>query len=237
MNIYIDESGSINNHSKHERYFVIALVHIINKKKVERTYKRFVASNIERLKELDKVKINPSGVILREGGKMFESGKFRELKGAQFDREMKEKFVECFTNCGGFEIYYIRLNNPKLTDGLCSDIATAFNYPLKMALEYFINKGYLPKEECHLQLDERNEKTNKKYFLEQYINTEFIARGITNQKVHVTYFDSSANKMIQIADVFANLYYSHLITNKYTKELDMLKKAGILKFVFKFPLS
>lgn len=237
MNIYIDESGSINNHSEHEKHFVIALVRTIDRNKVLRTYKRFVSANIKQLKELDQAKIGSNGKILREGGKMFTQGNFKELKGAQFNREMKVRFVEYFAKSGGFEIYYIQLNNPKLTDALCNDIATAFNYPLKIALEYFINNKYLPKEELHLQLDERNEKTNKKYFLEQYLNTEFKARNVMTHEIDVTYFDSSQNKMIQVADVFANLFYSHLVTEQYGDQIDLLKRAGILKATFRFPLS
>ncbi len=64
MHIYIDESGSINNHSNYERYFVIALIKIIDKKKVTKAYKRFVSSNAERLKELDKDKFDDDGNIL-----------------------------------------------------------------------------------------------------------------------------------------------------------------------------
>lgn len=55
MNIYIDESGSINNHSSHEKYFVIALIKVNDKKKVEKAYKRFVSNNIARLKNLMRI--------------------------------------------------------------------------------------------------------------------------------------------------------------------------------------
>jgi len=236
MNIYIDESGSINNHSNHERYFVIALINITDKKKVTKAYKRFVSGNTDRLKELDKDKFDNDGNMLREGGKMFCGDTFKELKGAQFDREMKIKFAEHFIRYGGLEVYYIQLDNAKLSDGICDDIATAFNYPLKLALEYFIKNGFIAKEDIFLQLDERNEKTNKKYFLQQYLNTELRAKGITNGKFEVTYFDSSNNKFIQIADVFANLYYSELMTRKYSNVFAKIKSGKILKFIFKFPL-
>ena len=105
-----------------------------------------------------------------------------------------------------------------------------------MAIEYFINKGYLSKEEIHLQLDERNEKTNKKFFLQQYLNTELKAKGVLNNNIDVTYFDSANNKFVQVADVFANLYYSNLMVGKYNDHIRKLKEKGILKFVFKFPL-
>ena len=95
MIIYIDESGSINNHMPNNRYFIIALVRAINKESLKKAYKRFVSSNFDRLLELDQDKLHPrTGKVIKEGGKMFKDGKFRELKGSQFDREMKQKFIE-----------------------------------------------------------------------------------------------------------------------------------------------
>lgn len=68
MNIYIDESGSITKkYANKYPYFVIALIHVKDKEKLKRVYKRFVSSRMKRLKELD------------EGEKMFKNGEFREL--------------------------------------------------------------------------------------------------------------------------------------------------------------
>lgn len=236
MNIYIDESGSINNHSPNNKYFVIALIHATNKDSVKRAYKRFVSSNHERLLELDQDKLHPkTGVILKEGGKMFSNGVFHELKGSQFDKDMKKKFVEFFSRKQTFEIYLIKISNSKLTDEFCQNTARVFNYCLKLALEFFIRKNFLPNEDCSLQLDERNEKTETKYFLENYLNTELSMNGTTTGKFDVSYFDSANNNLIQIADVFANLYFSHLQTGGYDEEIQMLKDAGILKYIFEFP--
>nr|WP_288664660.1 DUF3800 domain-containing protein [uncultured Anaerostipes sp.] len=71
--------------------------------------------------------------------------------------------------------------------------------------------------------------------MENYLNTELSMNGTTDKKFDVTYYDSSDNNLIQIADVFANLYYSHLQTGGYKNELKKLEEAGILKFVFTFP--
>jgi hypothetical protein len=106
---------------------------------------------------------------------------------------------------------------------------------MKLALEFLIRKGYLPNEDCHLHLDERNEKTETKFFLENYLNTELSMNGTASGKFSVTYYDSSDNNLIQIADIFANLYYSHLQTGGYADEIKKLEDAGILKFVFEFP--
>ena len=237
MNIYIDESGSINNTtSSRKPYFVIALVHVTEKNKLQRTYKRFVSSNFERLKELDKDRVDSRGKILREGGKMFDGDTFKELKGTQFDPEMKRKFLEFFSRKPYFEVFYIRISNAKITDRFCENTARCFNYTLRLALNYFITNGLLPNEECHLQLDERNEKTETKYFLENYLNTELALGSSCNGPFKVSYFDSSNNHMIQIADVFSNWYYSHLFSDEYSAEFDKLKEQGIIKFIFEFPL-
>lgn len=218
------------------RYFIIALVRAINKESLKKAYKRFVSSNFDRLLELDQDKLHPrTGKVIKEGGKMFKDGKFRELKGSQFDREMKQKFIEFFSRKQSYEIYYIKIANEKLTDSFCENTARVFNYSLKLAIEYFINKKFLPNEDCSLQLDERNEKTEAKYFLENYLNTELSMNGTAAGKFDVGYFDSADNCIIQIADVFANLYYSQMQTGGYDDEIQKLKEAGILKFEFEFP--
>lgn len=237
MIIYVDESGSINNHMPNNKYFVVALIRVTNKESLKKAYKRFVSSNYESLRELDKDKVNQkTGVVVKEGGKMFLNGSFKELKGSQFDKKMKQKFVDFFSKKQTFEIYYVKIANEKLTDQFCTNKARVFNYTLKLAMEYFITKGYLPDEDCTLQLDERNEKTEAKYFLENYLNTELSMNGTTTSKFEVEYFDSSDNKLIQVADVFANLFYSHLQTGAYEEEFANLKNKGILKFIFEFPI-
>ena len=133
MIIYIDESGSINNHMPNNKYFVVALIRVTNKESLKKAYKRFVSSNYESLKELDKDKVNQNtGVVVKEGGKMFLNGSFKELKGSQFDKEMKQKFVDFFSKRQTFEIYYIKIANEKLTDQFCTNKARVFNYTLKL---------------------------------------------------------------------------------------------------------
>ena len=217
--------------------FVIALVRVTDRKRVRRAYKRFVSANLSRLKELDIDKKNEKGKVVRKGNKMFNNEKFIELKGSHFDRDMKKDFVNYFSSVHGFEIYYIKINNKELTDDICKDVSTVFNYTLKKALEFFINHRYLPSEHCNLQLDERNEKTDKKHFLEQYLNTEFVGGGTEDCSFSVSYFDSSQNRLVQVADVFANFFYSYLVTGQYNEQIDMLKDKGIIKFIFEFPLD
>ncbi len=236
MYIYFDESGSINNHLPKNQYFIISLVHVLDHKVLNRAYKRFVASRKNKLLELDQDKVSPkSGKVFKRGGKMFVKGTFKELKGSQFDKAMKQDFVEFFSQKPTFEIFYIKINNEKLTNRLCNNTAHVFNYTIKQALAYFIQNGDLPNEDCFLELDERNEKAESRHFLEDYLNTELLMNDISDGKFHVKYFESSKNNLIQIADVFANLYYSHLKTGGYDKEIQKLKDCGMIKKVYEFP--
>lgn len=225
MNIYGDESGSINNMStKRNPCFVICLVRALDSKKLKKVYKRFVSANFERLRTLDK-----------DHGKMFKNDKFCELKGSCFDKVMKQMFVDFFSRSQLFELYYIVTDNARLTNSFCANTSRGYNYLMCKALACFRNKGLLPDESCTLQLDERNERTETKYFLQNYLNTELVTTEIFSNDFEVQYFDSAQNCCIQIADVFSNVMYSHLRTHKYTKEIEHLKKTGILKFVFDFP--
>lgn len=81
MTFYIDESGSINNHLSHNKHFVIALVRVLNKKSLKRSYKRFVSSNYDRLLELDKDKYHPkTGKLIKKAAKCFLMKLLKNLK-------------------------------------------------------------------------------------------------------------------------------------------------------------
>lgn len=225
MNIYVDESGSINNQLPVGKDFIIALIVPTDKKSLTKAYKRFISSNHDELKRLD------------NNEKMFFNNKFKELKGSQFDRKMKKKFVKFFAKEKRFELYYVHVKNSKLNDNICENTARAFNYILKLAVQYFITKKLFLDEDYNFQLDERNEKTETRYFLENYLISELTLGNVTDKKFSVKYYDSSNNKIIQIADVLANIYYSNTLNGEYEEEIDLLKRNGILKFTFEFPLS
>ncbi len=234
MNLYIDESGSINNNLKTP--FVIAVVNVLDFKKLNTVIRRFVTSRFDKLKELDKDFYNKDGKLTKTGNQMFLNGKFKELKGSQFDRETKQDFVEFITKKKYFELYFIKIENNLLTDKICENTARAFNYTLKLALSYFISHKLIDDEDCLIQLDERNERTDARFFLENYLNTELCLNNITEKHFAVRYLDSAENPFIQLADVFANIYYSHLNTQSYETEMQKLRQRGILRANFSFPV-
>lgn len=233
MNLYIDESGSINN--KLNSPFVIAIINVLDYRKFNTVIKRFITSRFDKLKDLDNDFYNKDGKLMKRGNQMFKNGKFKELKGSQFDRDMKQDFVEFITKKKYFDLYFIKIDNKLLTDKICENTARAFNYTLKLALSYFISQKYIDDEDCLIQLDERNERTDARFFLENYLNTELCLNGVTENHFTVRYLDSSVNPFIQIADVFANIYYSQLNTHGYDNEMYKLKERNILKAVFSFP--
>ena len=223
LNIYIDESGSINNNLDNE-FFIITIVVPCSTHSLRRSYKNFVSARLKILQQLDR------------HNKMFLNNAFHELKGSCFNRKMKQDFVNFFSQKSNFMLFYIIANNERLETPFCSNPSRAFNYLLKIGLEYFIKQGYISSENHVLQLDERNERTESKYFLEDYLNTELSLTGVNKGGLQVKYFDSANNRLIQIADVLSNLMYSHLKTQAYGEEIKTLKKANILKFIFQFPL-
>lgn len=122
-NLYIDESGSMTcEYCDKIPYFVIAIIRVKNKDKLKRVYKRFISKNIERLRELDTT------------NKMFTNNTFIELKGSCFDYQMKNKFIEYFCKNNYFEIFYIRIENKRITT-LYKNTARAFNYVFEKFFE------------------------------------------------------------------------------------------------------
>ena len=236
MKIYIDESGNVNNHSRllANSHFVVAMVRVLDEKGLKRSYERFVSSNKEELKKLDKPKMDrKKQVVVEQRGAMFNCDEFVELKGNEFDLPMKNKFIDFFSQKNNFEVYYIVLDNKKLSNTFCNNKARAFNYSLKLALTHFIKQRLLPSEECELIIDERNVSPKSIDDLETYLNKRI---KLKNGRFSVSYHDSKNVEFIQIADVFANILYSNMITDNYHKRLEVLKSTGQIKAYFIFPL-
>ena len=240
VNFYIDESGSMNNtNTINNPVFVIGIVVPKKPEKLRRVFRRFISSNIDELRELDnaKRKKDSEGNYL-ERGKMFdENGKFMELKGVCLTRDFKMKFIEYFCKNNLFEVYYVKIDNAKIKYGLYDNKARAFNYVLRLALNYYIRQGFIPVDDYTFQIDERNEKTNSVHFLQEYLNTElFYANGIYEHCINVSYFDSATNSIIQIADMFSNIMYSNCRNGQYKETIEKLKAEGYIKAVYEFPV-
>lgn len=227
MNIYIDESGSMTDTitNINNRYFIIAILLVQNPSTLKKVYTRFINKHFTDLKSCDRT------------GKMFCGNKFIELKGSSFTPKMKKIFVNYFCKNNHFQVLHIKIDNSKVNGNLYRNKARAFNYVLKLALENLYNRGILVDRNWILNIDERNVKTETKHLLEEHLLTECsIGKNIVDE-ICVKYFDSSNNKLIQIADVFSNLYYSNILTNNsYNMEIKYMVDNGYLLSAFIFPL-
>ena len=223
--LFIDESGSMTvSHCNIEPYFIICIVRAKNPDKLKRLYQRFVRSNLKELKASD------------TKGLMFKDDKFIELKGNCLTPQLKRKFMHFICQDDCVEIFYIVSDNSKADEKFYSNTSRAFNYLLRLAIEFYLNHDYIDGGKIDIQLDERNEKTETKYFLENYLNTEIgLSRGLFDEFT-VKYFDSANNKLIQVADVFSNLLLSEYKTGAYSKNFALLREDGYIRHFFMFPL-
>lgn len=224
MNLYIDESGSIN--LNNHKNFIISVIIPTDTETLKKVYKRFVSKNLERLRELDK-----------NHNKMFrEDGSFLELKGSCFDRDMKIDFLDYFCRNNLFKVRYIVLDNDNLENRFTENKARTFNYLMKIFLTNTIHKKIINDKNLYLHIDERNIKTDSKFSLEDYLNQELLLESNIIDNVIVQYYDSAQSKLIQIADVFANIKYSNYLTNNsYKSKIDELKAKGYILEDFNFP--
>ncbi len=206
-------------------YFIICTVRAKDPDKLKKLYKRFVAKNFKKLKEID-------------NGKMFDGNKFKELKGFSFNYEMKMNFISYFCRPDLLEIYYIKVLNKNLSSPkLYKNTARAFNYLYKLMLQCFLKKKLLPNDEYMIQFDNRNQKNESINSLEDYLNMTLHFEGYTDE-ITIKYFNSENNCLIQIADVFSNIFYSYCINEKnYNEEIKKLKSKKVIKGIFQFPIN
>ena len=227
---YIDESGSMaKSHLNYykNRYFIICIVMPKNKDRLKKVYKRFVSSNIYELRRID-----------REKKMFYDNGKFKELKGSCFTAEMKRKFIKFFCQNDLFEIYYIICDNKKVKKHFYNNTSRAFNYLIKLSFEHFTKYQYISPKENYLFIDERNVKTDTKSTLEEYLNTELVTGSHIQDGFFVEYCQSETRELIQIADVFANICFTNLISNNcFLSEISKMKNEKYIVNEFYFPLK
>ncbi len=222
MYIYIDESGTINKNLNFK--FIVCLLQVDNtsdRDKLKKSYKRFVQKYYKKLKACD------------EDNKMFKLGKFSELKASSFSQELKKDFLNFFSSNQYFKLNYVVVDNNELQNNFLN-ASRSFNYCVKNCLNEIINSETLIiNSKIVVQLDERNEKADTRYFLKEYLNVELGIKSNFQDPFEIGYFDSSNNALIQLADVFSNIYYSNEINGNYKKELQCYKNK--IKIVHKFP--
>ena len=231
MNVfYVDESGSMTKKGLKylwNQYFVICVVHVKEEKMLKRVYKRFISSNLELLKKDDK-----------SHHMFYKTGKFKELKGAFMSNELKRKFVDFFCKYNYFEVYYICSSNQLADKYFYSNKARAFNYLIRLCMEYNSMNNNLKKDYNYFHIDERNVSTRTIATLEEYLCIELVSVKRLQLGFSVEYHQSEVKELIQIADVFSNLYYSYIVKGKlFDKEINYMRNNNYIKNEFYFPFN
>lgn len=227
---YVDESGSMTKKGlnyRNNHYFIICIVQVYNSNRLKRIYKRFVTSNLNNLKCNDK-----------HQSMFYKNGKFKEIKGASLSASMKKKFVNFFCQNNLFGIYYICSSNKRTENYFYNNKARAFNYMVKLSVEHNTKIKNIKKDINFFYIDERNVKTGTLATLGEYLNTELVTARNVQGPFIVGYYQSEFKELIQIADVFANFYYSYIIRGSvFDNEIDYMRKNKYIKDEFFFPYN
>lgn len=227
---YVDESGSMTKKNLDQRfnhYFTICMIMTSDSKKLLRIYKRFISSNLDELRKIDIHK------------RMFyRNGKFKELKGSAFTIEMKKKFINYFCKNRLFDIFYVCSDNKKAEDIFYSNTSRAFNYLIKLSIEHNTKNNNIPKGINYFYIDERNVRTDSKGTLREYLNTELVSVNHIQNLFIVEYCQSESKELVQIADVFSNIYYTYLgKDSSLDDDVRRLINTNYIKSEFYFPIS
>ena len=227
---YVDESGSMTKKGLkylYNQYFVICVVNVKQHKLLKRAYKRFVSANLDLLRRDDK-----------HHNMFYKSGKFKELKGSFMSKELKVKFADYFCRYNYIELYYICCSNQLADDYFYTNKARAFNYLVRLCIEYNSSNSNLKKDYNHFHIDERNVSTRTIATLEEYLCIELVTVKHLQLGFTVEYHQSDVEELIQIADVFSNLYYSYIVKGKmYDNEIKYMRKNNYIKNEFYFPFN
>jgi len=227
---FVDESGSMTKNNlkcKSNQYFVICIIMVDNPDRVKRVLKRFIKKNLNNLKAIDK-----------QQRMFYKDGRFKELKGSSLNKDMKLKLVDYLCQNHLFDVFYICVNNRTVEDVLYQNTARAFNYLLRLSIEFNSKNNLILKDINYLYIDERNVKTNSKATLNEYLNIELVIANHLQKTFIVSYCKSENNTLIQLADFFSNLYYSYIICGSaYDEIINKLRRNQYIKNEFIFPFT
>lgn len=191
---FIDESGIIpkqcpDPHNEREHYFVIAFIQTENPQKLKTVYRRILRT-------------------MRKYYPTFFDNQVShlEVKGSNLPAFMKEYILKELIQKTDIKIAHMVVDNRKIVDRFRMDVTRSFNYLIKLILENI--PLYVSEREClQLFVDNRNTAIHSLSELEGYLFNELVLDKAITSDVHVNYMDSKNNVGIQIADIFANLFY------------------------------
>ena len=197
--VYLDESGSIHKNSR-TKYFAVGgyFVFANDKNKVTSLYKK-MNKNIKDKRNID---LN------------------QEIKS--YDMSDNEK-IEIFKNIQDIDTFYgcVKIFDKSLMKKEIIESNIFFNYAVKLLFKdcifSLLNLNQLNDNiDFIVSIDNRNIRVGDLNNLETYLKTEFC---LENFDFKITYYDSSTNYGIQLADLIVNTFY-----NSY-KDVNIVKNV------------
>ena len=195
---FIDESGSITKTDvEHNRYFIIAILFTRNPNRINRYFKKGIAS----LMQDNKYK----GIMLANN----------EIKGSEVSETKKNRIYDkIIRNCkDDFEVGIIVLDNTYTTKEFIQNHARTFNYITQMFFDKFFRNYSIYKDtisNLHLIIDEQNIATGAEYTLEGYLNQHLTVLNPLCNCFDVVYTDSRNHSLIQLIDFISNTFYRNI---------------------------
>ncbi len=197
--VYLDESGSIHKNSR-TKYFAVGgyFVFANDKNKVTSLYKK-MNKNIKDKRNID---LN------------------QEIKS--YDMSDNEK-IDVFKNIQDIDTFYgcVKIFDKSLMKKEIIESNIFFNYAVKLLFKdcifSLLNLNQLNDNiDFIVSIDNRNIRVGDLNNLETYLKTEFC---LENFDFKITYYDSSTNYGIQLADLIVNTFY-----NSY-KDINIVKNV------------
>ena len=197
--VYLDESGSIHKNSR-TKYFAVGgyFVFANDKNKVTSLYKK-MNKNIKDKRNID---LN------------------QEIKS--YDMSDNEK-IDVFKNIQDIDTFYgcVKIFDKSLMKKEIIESNIFFNYAVKLLFKdcifSLLNLNKLNDNiDFIVSIDNRNIRVGDLNNLETYLKTEFC---LENFDFKITYYDSSTNYGIQLADLIVNTFY-----NSY-KDVNIVKNV------------
>ena len=206
--LFLDESGNLHKNSP-DRYFVIGGVFTNNYTDIKKSY-------VEINKEL-KEKLNMD----------FET----ELKAAYLNMEEKMDIVIKLQQMQGMYVVGIIVDKEKIGIQI-DEIHLYYNYIIGKLLDYLVkikliktNKG----ETLYLNIDKSSMKIEDINSLEMYLKIHLNIERKYAFKIDVSYWDSSKNYMIQVADIMCNTIWNICQSSNSNRIFNSLNKHGRMK--------
>ena len=205
--VYLDESGSIHKNSK-TKYFAVGGYFTFkeNKLKITSTYKRIN----KRIKDERHIPLT------------------KEIKSYHMSDEEK---IEIFTKVQDISSFYgcVKIFDKTSMQKEIVESNIFFNYAVKLLFQDCIIPLLNTKSiEFIVSIDNRNIRIGDLNNLQTYLKTEFC---LENYDFKITYYDSSTNYGIQLADLIVNTFY-----NSY-KNILIVKKILFALKARKFRIS